>query len=182
MSMSASTPTIRRASKNGLRSAFATNAIRGGEAHVAEYSERLFSGPVDLAFVGFGENGHIAFNDPPVADFDDPQLVKIVELDQQCRAQQVGEGHFSSLSHVPRYAMSVSCSGLLRANTWICCVPDRRKAVAVQAALEGPVTTACPASLVQQHADAHVYLDTESASLLSEGNRLLYRNHTAARQ
>ena len=114
-----------------------------------------------------GENGHIAFNDPPVADFTDPASVKVVKLDDACRQQQTGEGHFPAFEDVPTHALTVTCTGLFSAAAWICCVPERRKAQAVKRALEGPVSTACPASLVRTHPDAAVFLDEESASLLT---------------
>ena len=138
------------------------------DAEIARYSGLLNAGPIDLAFVGFGENGHIAFNDPPVADFEDPAMVKRVALDEACRKQQAGEGHFSSADSVPREAMTVTCPGLFRAEAWVCSVPEARKAAAVRNALEGPISTACPASLVRRHPRASVYLDTESAGLLAE--------------
>jgi len=131
------------------------------------YARLLSSGPLDLAFVGVGENGHIAFNDPHVADFNDPLLVKRVALDETSLRQQVGEGHFPDLASVPKEALSVTCSGLMRAEHWICCVPERRKAAAIKAALEGPLTTACPGSLIREHPRAFVYLDIDSSSLLS---------------
>lgn len=137
------------------------------DAEARRYALLLASGPVDLAFVGVGENGHIAFNDPHVADFNDPLLVKRVALDETSLRQQVGEGHFPDLASVPREALSVTCSGLMRAEHWICCVPERRKAAAIKAALEGPLTTACPGSLIRVHPRAFVYLDVDSASLLS---------------
>jgi glucosamine-6-phosphate deaminase len=131
------------------------------------YSRQLLAAPVDLAFVGIGENGHIAFNDPHVADFKDPQVVKRVQLDEVCRRQQVGEGHFPDLDSVPNEAVTVTCSGLFRAKNWICCVPDLRKAEAIRGSLQGPVSTKCPGSLVTLHPSAAVFLDQESASLLS---------------
>lgn len=134
---------------------------------VQEYGRRLLAEPVDLAFVGIGENGHIAFNDPHVADFNDPAPVKRVALDDACRRQQVGEGHFPDLPSVPREAITVTCSGLFRAERWICCVPDRRKAAAVKGSLEGVVSPTCPGTLVRKHPSAAVFLDAESASLLS---------------
>jgi glucosamine-6-phosphate deaminase len=133
---------------------------------IARYTDLLKAGPLDVAFVGFGENGHIAFNDPPVADFQDPQMVKRVTLDDACRRQQVGEGHFGSVADVPAEAITVSCSGLFRAQAWISCVPERRKAEAVHGALTGAIGTECPASLVRTHPNACVYLDSESAALL----------------
>jgi len=146
------------------------NYIDGGatdiDAEIARYSKLVLAGPLDIAFVGFGENGHIAFNDPPTADFFDPYTVKRVKLDADCQAQQVGEGHFESLSAVPAEAITVSCPGLFRADAWVSCVPESRKAKAVQKALNGAISTACPASIVRTHSNATVYLDSDSASLL----------------
>jgi len=136
-------------------------------AEMNRYSGLLKEAPIDVAFVGFGENGHIAFNDPPVADFNDPATVKIVTLDEACRRQQAGEGHFKDLASVPKEAVTITCPGLFRANAWICCVPEGRKAEAVRNALTGPVSEVCPASLVRKHPNAHVYLDSDSASKLS---------------
>lgn len=143
------------------------------DAEARRYAALLASGPIDLAFVGFGENGHIAFNDPHVADFADPLLVKRVALDEACRRQQVGEGHYPNLDSVPREALTVTCTGLMRAAHWICCVPEGRKASAVRAALEGPLTTACPASLVRNHPRASIYLDLESSALLAQSRAIL---------
>ena len=137
------------------------------EAEIKRYAELLMAAPIDLAFVGFGENGHIAFNDPPVADFNDPLVIKKVALDEACRRQQAGEGHFPDLASVPRKAVTITCPGLFRAKAWVCCVPERRKARAVKNALEEPVSEACPASLVRTHPNAYVNLDIESASLLT---------------
>jgi glucosamine-6-phosphate deaminase len=134
---------------------------------IARYSDLLAEGPIDVAFVGFGENGHIAFNDPGVADFKDPARIKIVKLDDRCRRQQVGEGHFNDLNAVPTHALTITCSELLAAKAWISCVPEARKAEAVRSALEGPVTPACPASVVRTHPHAQVFLDASSAALLS---------------
>ncbi len=137
------------------------------EAELERYSSLLAEAPLDLAFIGIGENGHIAFNDPPVADFQDPKRVKVVPLDEMCRRQQVGEGHFPDLASVPREALSFTCPQLMAARTLISSVPDLRKATAVRDALEGPLSTACPASLLRVHRDATLYLDPESASKLS---------------
>jgi glucosamine-6-phosphate deaminase len=136
-------------------------------AEVTRYSQLLKEAPIDIAFVGFGENGHIAFNDPPVADFNDAAMVKIITLDEACRRQQAGEGHFSDVDSVPKIAVTITCSGLFRANAWICCVPEKRKAQAVLHALEGPISEVCPASLVRRHPNSYVFLDVNSASLLS---------------
>jgi glucosamine-6-phosphate deaminase len=137
------------------------------DATLREYGRQLLSDDLDLAFVGIGENGHIAFNDPGVADFEDPLTIKKVVLDDACRRQQVGEGHFPDVKTVPVEAVTVTCPGLMRALAWVCCVPDQRKAPAVRAALEGPLSVQCPASLVRRHPSAAIFLDAESASLLS---------------
>jgi glucosamine-6-phosphate deaminase len=120
---------------------------------------------IDLAFVGIGENGHLAFNDPP-ADFatDDPYL--IVTLDEACRQQQVGEGWFASIDEVPSQAISMSIRQILKSQEIIAVVPDARKARAVQACVDGPVSPAAPASILQTHRNTTLYLDTDSASLL----------------
>jgi glucosamine-6-phosphate deaminase len=136
-------------------------------SEIRRYSELLLEAPIDVAFVGFGENGHIAFNDPAVADFDDPVIVKEVVLEESCRRQQANEGHFPDVASVPERAVTITCPGLFRAKSWVCCVPEQRKAEAVKNALEGPIEEACPASLVRLHPDATVFLDQESASLLS---------------
>ena len=150
-----------------------TNYLKGDasdlDAEMKRYASLLNAAPVDIAFVGFGENGHIAFNDPPVADFNDPETVKTITLDEACRKQQAGEGHFMDIDSVPPRALSITCTGLFRAAAWVCSVPDLRKAEAVKNALEGPVAESCPASLVQRHPNSHVFLDPESASLLSVG-------------
>lgn len=136
------------------------------EAEMQRYSQLLNAAPIDVAFVGFGENGHIAFNDPPGADFQDPKTVKMITLDGACRRQQAGERHFKDVDSVPLHALTITCSGLFRARSWICNVPDARKAEAVKNALEGPISETCPASLVRRHPNSYVFLDSESASLL----------------
>lgn len=128
------------------------------------YAALLAAEPIDLACIGIGENGHIAFNDPPVADFRDPRLVKIVELDEPCRRQQLGEGWFPTLDDVPRRAMTLTVPAIMRCKAIRCVVPDERKAEAVRAALEEPIGTACPASVLRRHADAVLFLDELSAS------------------
>jgi glucosamine-6-phosphate deaminase len=136
------------------------------ELECERYGRLLAEATIDLSFVGFGENGHIAFNDPHVADFQDPRLVKPVALDEKCRMQQVGEGHFPDLRSVPTHALTITCPVLLKANYMICSVPERRKAEAVHNALKGPISSECPASFVRTHPRAYVYLDTDSAHLL----------------
>lgn len=132
----------------------------------ARYGELLAAAPIDAAFLGIGENGHLAFNDPPVADFCDPARVKIVELDPACRAQQVNDGCFSTLADVPHRALTLTLPTLLGAHRIFCMVPGPRKAAAVAAALGGPVATACPASILRTHPAATLYLDRDSASSL----------------
>lgn len=138
------------------------------EAEIRRYSQLLLAEPIDVAFVGFGENGHIAFNDPPTADFNDPATVKKVVLEDASRRQQVGEKHFPDMNSVPAEAVTITCSGLFRANYWVCCVPEMRKADAVHNALTGPISEKFPASLVRRHPSAHLHLDRDSASLLPE--------------
>jgi len=120
---------------------------------------------VDVAFVGIGENGHLAFNDPP-ADFETKEPYLIVELDEACRRQQVGEGWFETIEAVPTRAISMSIQQILRAGNVLCVVPDRRKAVAVRDCLELPVSPLHPASILREHPRATIYLDPESAALL----------------
>ncbi len=126
--------------------------------------------PVDVALVGIGENGHLAFNDPP-ADFDTEDPYIIVELDDACRRQQMGEGWFKRLDDVPAKAISMSIKQIMKSKSIICSVPDKRKAEAVKNCLEHPVSNLHPASILQMHSDCMIYLDTESASLLSNKNR-----------
>ena len=133
----------------------------------ARYAVLLRDHALDLCCLGIGENGHLAFNDPPVADFDDPLDVKVVELDEACRRQQVGEGHFPDVSSVPAHAITVTIPALLRAATVLAIVPEARKAAPVARALRGPVETACPASVLRRHAHATLYLDADSAAALT---------------
>lgn len=137
------------------------------EEECRRYEGLLLSSPIDLCFLGFGENGHVAFNDPPNCDFNDPLVVKKVRLDERCRLQQVGEGHFPDLESVPAEALTLTCPFLMRSKCLICCVPERRKAEAVRNAIEGPISARCPASLVRTHPRAFIYLDAESASMLT---------------
>lgn len=136
-------------------------------AECRRYAGLLASFPLDLCCLGIGENGHLAFNDPPVADFADPLDVKVVELDDACRAQQVNEGHFPDLGAVPARALTVTVPALLRAARVLAIVPEGRKAAPVRAALEGPVTTACPASALRRTPQATLHLEPASAALLS---------------
>jgi glucosamine-6-phosphate deaminase len=135
-------------------------------AECARYAELLRANPADLCCLGIGENGHLAFNDPPFADFDDPAWVKPVRLDEQSRRQQVGEGHFAGLADVPTHALTLTIPALRAARTMLCIVPEARKAGAVRAALAGPLSEACPASILRQTAHCTLYLDAESAALV----------------
>jgi glucosamine-6-phosphate deaminase len=136
-------------------------------AEADRYAVVLRDHPLDLCCLGIGENGHLAFNDPPVADFDDPLDVKVVALDDACRRQQVGEGHFATVDDVPPRAITVTIPALLRARRVLAIVPEARKAAPVAAALEGAVSTACPASVLRRQPHASLFLDRGSASLLS---------------
>jgi glucosamine-6-phosphate deaminase len=122
----------------------------------------IATSPIDLAFCGIGENGHLAFNDPP-ADFETDEPYLVVNLDEACRRQQVGEGWFASLDEVPKQALSISIRQLLKANEVICVVPDARKAAAVKLCLLGPVSPDAPASILRVHPNATIYLEPESA-------------------
>ena len=133
---------------------------------VGSVGKALREALVDVAFVGIGENGHLAFNDPP-ADFETEQPYLIVELDEACVRQQVGEGWFANISEVPRQAISMSVRQLLKAREIICVVPDERKAPAVKLCLEGEISPMAPASILRTHRATTLYLDRESASLLS---------------
>lgn len=133
---------------------------------VAREGEELASAPIDIAFLGIGENGHIAFNDPP-ADFETEDPYLVVNLDEACRRQQVGEAWFADISQVPRQAISMSARQILKAREILAVVPDTRKAQAIKECFEGEVSPMHPASILRKHANATVYLDTHSASLLN---------------
>lgn len=131
-----------------------------------ELGQLIQEHPIDVAFVGIGENGHLAFNDPP-ADFETTEPYLVVELDEACRKQQAGEGWFATLDDVPKQAISMSCRQILKTTTIICSVPDRRKAEAVQKSLEGPVTPDVPASILQSHEGTTLFIDKSAAALLT---------------
>ena len=130
------------------------------------YSELLDSAPPDLCCLGIGENGHLAFNDPPVADFEDTAAVKRVEIDEASQIQQAAEGNFAKASDVPRDALTLTIPALLSASFLYGCVPGPRKAKAVRAALLDPISTACPATVLRRHPGTTLYLDSDSASLI----------------
>ena len=132
----------------------------------AEYEDRLLAAPLDLVCAGIGENGHLAFNDPPVADFLDPVLVKVVRLDADCRGQQVHDGCFASLDDVPTHAYTLTIPALLSAPRLVVCVPGARKAQAVFRTLRDRIDEHCPATVLRTHEGARLYLDRDSAELL----------------
>jgi glucosamine-6-phosphate deaminase len=138
----------------------------GSEADCRAYEAALRSHPADLCALGFGENGHLAFNDPPWADFADPVWVKVVRLDERSRRQQVGEGHFASLAEVPTHATTLTIPALLSAGRILAIVPEARKAEAVEKALHGPISEDCPASVLRRVGQARLYLDRDSAARL----------------
>ncbi len=137
------------------------------EQEIARLSSLISEQDIDVCFAGIGENGHLAFNDPP-ADFTTTKPYLKVELDEACRQQQLGEKWFNTLAEVPTQAISMSIHQIMLARKLILSIPDRRKAQAVKQALEGPVVNTLPASVVQHHPDCQVFLDHESASLISE--------------
>jgi glucosamine-6-phosphate deaminase len=146
-----------------------------GDADPAEVVGRvgraLASAPVDIEFLGIGENGHIAFNDPP-ADFETEEPYLIVNLDEACRRQQVGEAWFADISQVPKQALSMSVKQILKAKEILAVVPDARKAQAVKACFEGEISPMAPASILRRHPNATIYLDENSSALLSSSLRI----------
>jgi len=130
------------------------------------YEVLLRHNKIDIACIGIGENGHLAFNDPHVADFNDNRLVKVVTLDEACRRQQLGEGWFKSLEDVPCEAVTLTIPAIMSAEMISCVVPDKRKACAVRDALKGDISTKCPASILRRHSNVHLFLDAASAELL----------------
>lgn len=127
------------------------------------YAELLSAAPIDLVCMGIGENGHIAFNDPPVANFGDPLAVKVVELDEACRRQQVNDGCFPDFDAVPTHAITLTCPTLMSGKSLVCVVPGPRKAEAVASTLESPVSESCPATILRKHPSATLFLDPSAA-------------------
>ena len=144
--------------------------LLNGEEDPAEVirrtSKAISASPIDIAFVGIGENGHLAFNDPP-ADFDTEEPYIVVSLDEPCRQQQVGEGWFKDLSAVPKHAISMSVRQVLKAKEILAVVPDARKAPAIKACFGGPISPMAPSSILRSHPNCTIYLDKQSAALLS---------------
>ena len=150
-----------------LKAAYLINGEVDPDGECDRLGKLISNHPIDVALVGIGENGHLAFNDPP-ADFTTEKPYIIVDLDEPCRQQQLGEGWFKSLQEVPPQAISMSVKQILKARTIICSVPDSRKATAVKNTMEQSISNVYPASILQTHADCRFYLDKNSASLLSK--------------
>jgi glucosamine-6-phosphate deaminase len=162
--------------KTGITNYHLLNGAEDPAKVIRDAGEALTSAPIDVAFIGIGENGHIAFNDPP-ADFETEEPFLVVNLDAACRRQQVGEGWYKDISEVPKQAISMSVRQILKANEILAVVPDSRKAQAVKACFDGEISAMAPASILRTHPHATVYLDTCSAALLSP---LTLSKHAAA--
>ncbi len=153
------------ASKRRFRSVNYIDGSNHDTGHaISEYEALLMEHPIDLVFMGVGENGHIAFNDPHVALFNDPRKIKVVDMDIKCRMQQVNDGAFGSLAEVPTHAITLTIPTLFGAAKICCVVPARTKSEAVRSLLNGEVSEKCPASILRRHDNAVLYLDPESAS------------------
>lgn len=152
--------------KTGITNHFLLNGEQDPAEVIRRTGQALQAAPIDVAFVGIGENGHIAFNDPP-ADFETEEPYIVVALDDACRRQQLGEGWFKTLADVPQRAISMSVRQILKAKKILCIVPDARKAKAVKACFDGEISPLAPASILRTHAGTTVYLDKHSAALLS---------------
>ncbi len=141
-------------------------SAKDAEAECRRYASLLAEAPIDIVVMGIGENGHIAFNDPPVADFNDTLAVKPVALDEVCRNQQVNDGCFAKLDDVPKTAITLTVPTLFHGGKLFCIVPAPTKANAVKETVTGTIDEHCPASILRRHADATLYLDKDSSSLL----------------
>lgn len=148
-----------------LRSFFYLDGLQDPVQVCARASEHLLAGPIDVAMIGIGENGHLAFNDPP-ADFETTAAYHVVQLDEACRKQQVGEGWFATMADVPTHAISMTIHRILQSRKIICSVPDERKSIAVRDSVEGEVTANVPGSVLKRHPNATLVLDRPAASLL----------------
>jgi len=157
-------------SKVPIASFLYLDGTKPGEEVVRNATSAYHAAPIDLALIGIGENGHLAFNDPP-ADFQTSAVYHIVQLDEACRQQQVGEGWFKRLDEVPTHAISMTVPAILKAKKIICSVPDERKAAAVEGALTGDVHPSKPASILRVHSNVTIMLDNGSASRLEMANR-----------
>jgi glucosamine-6-phosphate deaminase len=148
-----------------LRSFHYLDGLKDPNSVCLEASASLLRAPIDVAMIGIGENGHLAFNDPP-ADFETKDAYHVVLLDEACRRQQVGEGWFASLADVPTHAISMTIHQILQSRKIICSVPDERKAIAVRESVEGPTTNLVPGSILKRHPNTTLVLDRAAASLL----------------
>jgi glucosamine-6-phosphate deaminase len=162
--------------KTGITSHHLLDGADDPSKVIREVGSALTAAPIDVAFVGIGENGHIAFNDPP-ADFETEEPFLVVNLDEACRRQQVGEGWYKDISEVPKQAISMSVRQVMKANEILAVVPDSRKARAVKACFDGQISPMAPASILRTHARVTVYLDTHSGALL---NPLTISKHASA--
>ncbi|HEX5025478.1 MAG TPA: glucosamine-6-phosphate deaminase [Agriterribacter sp.] len=149
-----------------LKAAYLVNGETDAQAECDRLGTLIKQHPIDVAMVGIGENGHLAFNDPP-ANFDTDEPYIVVELDELCRRQQMGEGWFATIDDVPRKAISMSVKQIMKSKHIICSVPDNRKAAAVKNTLEQDVSNLYPASILQRHANCSCYLDEASSALVS---------------
>ena len=148
----------------GFKEVHLINGKASVEEEIKRYSALVAEEPIDLVCLGIGENGHIAFNDPPVADFKDKEILKLVELDESCRIQQVNEECFDTLDDVPREAFTLTIPVLIEAEYLFCVVPGESKKEAVYNTLNGPVSTKCPASILQKHSNCKFYFDEDAYS------------------
>jgi len=150
-----------------LKAAYLIDGEANPENECKRLGKIIAQHPIDVALAGIGENGHLAFNDPP-ADFETEEPYIVVQLDEACKQQQMGEGWFQSINEVPPEAISMSIRQILKAKNIVCSVPGKRKAMAVKNCVEQPVSNLYPASILQNHSNCTLYLDTDSASLLTE--------------
>jgi len=153
--------------KTGLEKYHLLDGMKDPATVIVQMSAEIRKAQIDVAFVGVGENGHLAFNDPP-ADFETEEAYIVVTLDEACRKQQMGEGWFPTLADVPQQAISMSIKQIMRSRQILCIAPDARKAKAIKACFDGDVSPLAPASILQRHPDTIIYLDNESAALLSQ--------------
>jgi glucosamine-6-phosphate deaminase len=152
--------------KTGITHLHLLDGSRDPAEVIREAAKAITTSPIDLAFVGIGENGHLAFNDPP-ADFETEEPYIVVALDHACRMQQVGEGWFKDLSAVPTHAVSMSVRQVLKAREILAVVPDARKAQAIKACFDGPISPMAPSAILRTHPNATIYLDRQSSALLA---------------
>lgn len=154
----------------GLKDFRAIHLMNGNAVDPQEeadrYSRLLQENPLDVCILGIGENGHIAFNDPHAADFNDPQIVKIVKLDDRCRQQQVNDGGFGSVDQVPTHALTVTIPGLFKAKAMFCSVPAAAKADAVKRVIHGGISADCPATILRKHGYARMYVDADAGKYI----------------